>query len=37
MIWELLATILAVVAGILAIGLAGWALDAWDWLRDLLR
>ncbi len=36
-ILDLLLDILAIVALLLAIGAAGWLLDAIEWLRGLLR
>lgn len=33
MILDLICDLLAVVAVLLAVGLAGWALDVLDWLR----
>ena len=32
MIWDLLAPALALVALVYALGLAGWLMDAWEWL-----
>ena len=37
MILDLLLDLLAIVAMLLAIGVAGWVLDAIEWLRGLLR
>ena len=34
---DLALSLLALVAAILAIGVAGWILDAIEWLRGLLR
>jgi hypothetical protein len=34
---DLILDILAIVALLLAIGVAGWILDAIEWLRGLLR
>ena len=36
-ILDLAFSLLALVAAVLAIGVAGWLLDAIDWLRGLLR
>ena len=36
-ILDLLLDVLAIVAVLLAIGAAGWLLDAIEWLRGLLR
>jgi len=36
-ILDLALSLLALVAAILAIGVAGWILDAIEWLRGLLR
>lgn len=36
-ILELALSLLALVAAALAIGVAGWLLDAIEWLRGLLR
>ena len=37
MILDLILDVLAIVALLLAIGVAGWLLDAIEWLRGLLR
>ena len=37
MILELALSLLALVAALLAIGVAGWLLDAIEWLRGMLR
>ena len=37
MIVDLALSLLALVAALLAIGVAGWLLDAIEWLRGLLR
>ncbi len=36
-IFDLALSLLALVAAVLAIGVAGWILDAIEWLRGLLR
>ena len=36
-ILDLALSLLALVAAVLAIGVAGWLLDAIEWLRGLLR
>ena len=36
-ILDLALSLLALVAAVLAIGVAGWLLDALEWLRGLLR
>ena len=36
-ILDLALSLLALVAALLAIGVAGWILDAIEWLRGLLR
>ena len=33
MILDIIEGLLAAVAVVVAIGLAGWLLDAWEWLR----
>lgn len=37
MIIDLALSLLALVAALLALGVAGWVLDAIEWLRGLLR